>query len=34
VRRENQLKKWSRKKKQALIKGDLEGLHEAARRKR
>ena len=34
VRRENQLKKWSRKKKEALINGDLEGLHEAARRKR
>ena len=34
VRRELQLKKWSRKKKEALINGDLDGLHEAARRKR
>ena len=34
VRRENQLKKWTRKKKEALINGDLEGLHNAARRKR
>lgn len=33
IHRERQLKKWSRKKKEALINGDLKGLHEAARRK-
>ena len=34
VHRERQLKKWTRRKKEALINGDLEGLHNAARRKR
>jgi len=34
VRRERQLKKWARKKKEALISGDLSALHNAARRKR
>lgn len=31
--RERQLKKWTRVKKEALIRGDLERLHEEARRK-
>ncbi len=34
IGRDRQLKKWSRKKKEALIADDLDGLHEAARRKR
>jgi putative endonuclease len=33
VRRERQLKGWSRKKKEALIQGDLDGLHALAKRR-
>jgi predicted GIY-YIG superfamily endonuclease len=33
VRRERQLKGWSRKKKEALIRGDLDGLHALAKRR-
>ena len=32
--RENQIKKWSRRKKEALIAGDIEALKEAARSKK
>ena len=34
VRREHQLKRWSRAKKQALIAGRLDRIHEFARRRR
>ena len=30
-KREHQVKKWSRKKKEALIKGDIDALKEAAK---
>jgi len=33
IRREAQIKKWSRSKKEALVSGDLVALHEAARRR-
>jgi predicted GIY-YIG superfamily endonuclease len=33
VRRERQLKGWSRKKKEALIREDLDGLHVLAKRR-
>jgi len=33
VRRENQLKRWTRNKKQALIDGDLDRLKKASKRK-
>ena len=33
IRRERQLKGWSRKKKEALIGGDLDDLHALARRR-
>lgn len=33
LKRETQLKKWSRTKKEALIKGDLGKLHELSRRR-
>jgi len=33
IRRERQLKGWSRKKKEALIRGDLDGLHALAKRR-
>jgi putative endonuclease len=33
VRRERQLKRWSRAKKEALIDGDLAGLHALAKRR-
>jgi len=32
-RREAQVKKWSRAKKEALVAGDLEGLHRLAKRR-
>ena len=32
VRRERQIKGWSRAKKEALIRGDLEALHRLSRR--
>lgn len=34
IRREAQVKKWSRAKKEALVAGDLGTLHESARRRR
>jgi len=33
IRREAQIKKWSRAKKEALVSGNLVALHEAARRR-
>jgi tRNA/rRNA methyltransferase len=33
IRRERQLKKWTRKKKEALIRGDLETLRSLSRRR-
>jgi len=33
VRREHQIKKWSRVKKEALIKGNMEALHQLSRRR-
>jgi predicted GIY-YIG superfamily endonuclease len=34
VRRERQIKGWTRAKKEALIRGDLAGLHSLSRRRR
>jgi predicted GIY-YIG superfamily endonuclease len=34
MRRERQIKKWSRAKKKALIEGNLQCLHELAKRRR
>lgn len=34
MKREAQLKRWSRAKKEALIKGDLEKLHELSKRRK
>jgi putative endonuclease len=33
IRRERQIKKWSRAKKEALITGDMEQLHTLAKRR-
>jgi predicted GIY-YIG superfamily endonuclease len=34
IRRERQLKRWTRAKKEALIRGDLDLLHKLSRRQR
>ena len=34
LRRERQIKRWTRAKKEALISGDLNALHQLARRRR